>query len=319
MAESLTYYDSPLTGEELDAAFRKIPTIDASVEAAAKSAQAAAASESKAKTSETNAKSSETAAAASKSAAASSESKAASSATAAAASQKAAATSETNAAASKTAAASSASAAAASQKAAATSESNAAASKTAAAGSATQAQSWTRGGTGTREGEDTDNAKYWSDRAQAVVDGAQGWYADAAALKAAQPTGKTGQWAIVGAGDSVWVWSADANTWVETGGARLYKATFLVDAWSGSGTFTQTASVTPVDGGPPVTSDTVLCSGFGVDDTLGGSVYVLLMNAAATLNKAQNKTFGSASLTLVVAQKPTTDAELYFLAKKGGI
>ena len=31
MADSLAYYDSPLTGEELDAAFRKIPEIDASV------------------------------------------------------------------------------------------------------------------------------------------------------------------------------------------------------------------------------------------------------------------------------------------------
>lgn len=318
MAESLTYYDSPLTGEELDEAFRKIPTIDASVEAAAKSAQAAAASESKAKTSETNAKSSETAAAASKSAAASSESKAASSASAAAASQKAAATSETNAAASKTAAASSASAAAASQKAAASSESNAAASKTAAANSATQAQSWTRGGTGTREGEDTDNAKYWSDRAQAVVDGAQGWYADAAALKAAQPTGKTGQWAIVGAGDSVWVWSADANTWVETGGARLYKATFLVDGWSGSGPCTQTAAVTPVDGGPPVTADTVLCGGLGVDDTLAASARMAETVAAVILSKAANKTFGAGTLTVTADRKPAVDAEVYFMAKKGG-
>ena len=316
MADSLTYYVSPLTGEELDAAFRKIPEIDASVEAAANSAKAAAASEGNAKTSETNAKSSESAAAASREAAASSESKAASSASAASASQQAAAASENSAAASKTAAASSASAAASSQQAAAASESNAAASKTAAASSATQAQSWTRGGTGTREGEDTDNAKYWSDRAQAIVDGAQGWYADAAALKAAHPTGKTGQWAIVGAGDSVWVWSANANTWVETGGARLYKALFKVDAWSGS--YTQTAAVTPVDGGPPVTMDTVLCSGFGVDDTLSAAAYRVQLRAAALLGRSQNKTSGAGTMTLTVTEKPSADAEIYFMAKKGG-
>lgn len=42
MAENLTYYDSPLTGEELDAAFRKLPQLDASVAAAAQSAEQAA-------------------------------------------------------------------------------------------------------------------------------------------------------------------------------------------------------------------------------------------------------------------------------------
>lgn len=39
MADLMSYYDSPLTGEELDAAFRKIPQIDASVQAAANSAK----------------------------------------------------------------------------------------------------------------------------------------------------------------------------------------------------------------------------------------------------------------------------------------
>ena len=37
MADEMTYYDSPLTGEELDAAFRKIPQIDADVQQAAQS------------------------------------------------------------------------------------------------------------------------------------------------------------------------------------------------------------------------------------------------------------------------------------------
>lgn len=220
MADSLTYYDSPLTGEELDAAFRKLPQIDASVAAAAESAQLS--------------------------------------------------------------------------------------------------ESWTQGGTGTREGEETNNAKYWCGRAQAVANGALGWYADPAALKAEHPTGQTGQWAIVGKADSVWVWSNAAKAWVETGGARLYKALFKVDAWSGSGPYTQNAAVTPVDGGPPVTSDTVLCSGFGVDDTLGAAAYALQLSTAAFLGKAQNKTFGAGTLTLTVTEKPAADAELYFMAKKGG-
>ena len=319
MADSLTYYDSPLTGEELDAAFRKIPEIDASAEAAANSAKAAAASETNAKTSETNAKSSESAAAASREAAASSESKAASSASAASASQQAAAASENSAAASKTAAASSASAAASSQQAAAASESNAAASKTAAASSATQAQSWTRGGTGTREGEDTDNAKYWSDRAQAIVDGAQGWYADAAALKAAHPTGKTGQWAIVGATNTVWVWSDDAGTWVEGVGIRLYKVTFKTDSWGSSSPYTQTAAVTPVSAGPNVTANSQICSGFGVRDDFGtDAAYHLQRLIAVDLNRSKKKSFGNGTLTMTTSNKPKADVELYFLAQERG-
>lgn len=319
MADSLTYYDSPLTGEELDAAFRKIPEIDASVEAAANSAKAAAASEGNAKTSETNAKSSETAAAASREAAASSESKAASSASAASASQQAAAASESSAAASKTAAASSASAAASSQQAAAASESSAAASKTAAASSATQAQSWTRGGTGTREGEDTDNAKYWSDRAQAIVDGAQGWYADAAALKAAHPTGKTGQWAIVGATNTVWVWSDDVGTWVEGVGIRLYKVTFKTDSWGSSSPYTQTAAVTPVSAGPNVTANSQICSGFGVRDDFGtDAAYHLQRLIAVDLNRSKKKSFGNGTLTLTTSNRPKADVELYFLAQERG-
>lgn len=65
-----------------------------------------------------------------------------------------------------------------SQKAAASSAGNAAASKTAskasetAAGkSATEAQSWAVGGTGTRAGENTNNAKYWSTVAMGAAGG----------------------------------------------------------------------------------------------------------------------------------------------------
>lgn len=218
MADNLTYYDSPLTGEELDAAFRKLPQLDASVAAAAQSAELA--------------------------------------------------------------------------------------------------ESWTRGGTGARAGEDTDNARYWCERAQ-MADGALGWYADAAALKAAHATGREGQWAIVGAADTVFVWNPDSG-WVESG-AALYKVLFPLDAWSGSGPYTQKASVTPVQGGPPVTARSVLWGGFGVDDTLGAVAYAVQLGLAAALDKATDKTFGAGTLTVTVTEKPTADGELYFVAKKGGV
>ena len=73
-----------------------------------------------------------------------------------------------------TGAASSASQSAASASGSASQASAAAAAAGSAAGAeaaSKTAQSWAVGGTGTRPGEDTDNAKYWAEKAQAVVGG----------------------------------------------------------------------------------------------------------------------------------------------------
>ncbi len=116
----------------------------------AASASAARASETAAKASETAAKGSETAAAGS----------------ASTASQKASAA-ETSAA----SAAQSASAASASAQSAQSNASQALGAKGEAQAQAALAQSWAEGGTGVREGENTNNAKYWSDRAQDAAGG----------------------------------------------------------------------------------------------------------------------------------------------------
>lgn len=67
-------------------------------------------------------------------------------------------------------AATSASSAAASATSAATSAQNCSTMETAARASATLAQSWAVGGTNTRTDEDTDNAKYYAEQAQDIVD-----------------------------------------------------------------------------------------------------------------------------------------------------
>lgn len=87
-----------------------------------------------------------------------------------------------------------------------------------AANSATLAQSWAAGGTGTREGEDTDNAKYYAQIAQQVAQGGVGYYETPDALRAAHPTGQAGNWAIVGSTDTIWVWDTDTNDWVDSHG-----------------------------------------------------------------------------------------------------
>ena len=43
-----------------------------------------------------------------------------------------------------------------------------------------------------------------------------GWYATESALTTAHPTATNGDWAIVGATDTVWVWDSDTTAWVDT-------------------------------------------------------------------------------------------------------
>ena len=91
------------------------------------------------------------------------------------------------------------------------------ASAQAAADSATLAESWAVGGTGTRPGEDTNNAEYWASEAQRVSQGALGWYETEQALQAAHPTGTDGEWAIIGSTDTIWTWDSDTSAWVNSG------------------------------------------------------------------------------------------------------
>lgn len=87
----------------------------------------------------------------------------------------------------------------------------------AAAASATLAQSWAVGDTGSREGENTNNAQYWAQQAQSIAEGQLGWYETEQALQAAHPTGQNGQWAIIGTTDTIWTWDSDTSAWVNSG------------------------------------------------------------------------------------------------------
>ena len=127
------------------------PQVEAWSASAESNAQNAAASEKNAKLSETNAKASETNAANSQKAAKASETKSKTS-------EDNAKTSEIN--------------AGNSRKAAKTSEDNAKASEQHAASSESEAKAWAVGPSGTGSGSDTNNAKYWAERAKATAAGA---------------------------------------------------------------------------------------------------------------------------------------------------
>lgn len=94
-----------------------------------------------------------------------------------------------------------------------------------AARNALLAQSWAEGGTDLRADEETHNARYWCSQAQTITQGALGWYADADQLRAAYPQGSNGQWAIVGATDTIWTWDSDTAAWVDTG-AQIYLSNY---------------------------------------------------------------------------------------------
>ena len=155
---------------------------------ASESATAAVGSATAAASSEQNAANSAQAAAGSATAASESAQNAANSVQTAAGSATAAASSERNAAESAKNAGKSASAAAGSATAAASSEQNAANSAQAAAesekkaeasakrveGGATAAESYAHGGTGSRDNEETDNAKYYKEQAERIAEGLKG-------------------------------------------------------------------------------------------------------------------------------------------------
>lgn len=136
----------------------------ADASAAAKSAGAAAQSEQTAKASETAAKSSATTASSAAATAAQAKTAAES---AQAKTDKAQAAAER----AKEAAEAAQGKAESAQTAAEAAKTAAKSSETAAAASEKTAKSWAVGGTGTRVGEDTNNAKYWSDRASAIAGG----------------------------------------------------------------------------------------------------------------------------------------------------
>lgn len=93
---------------------------------------------------------------------------------------------------------------------------------------------------------------------------------------------------------------------------RLYKATFLLDNWTSSGsTYFQTVSLQKINGSPDVTSSDYLYPTIGIDNSLDDSVKAELKMAAKLINEAK-KTLGSNTITVETSKKPTVDAEIYF-------
>ena len=184
-AESSAKGYASTSGTNATAAAQSATDARSAKAAAETAASTATSAKTAAQTAETNAKASETAAASSKTAAATSASKAENAQSAAEDAQAAAETAASTATSAKTAAETAKTGAVSAQSKAQSAQvkaegaaADAEESAAAAAQSATQvaansktAESWAVGGTGTREGEDSNNAKYWCESAQAIAGG----------------------------------------------------------------------------------------------------------------------------------------------------
>lgn len=82
--------------------------------------------------------------------------------------------------------------------------------------SATLAESWAIGGTGTRIGEDTNNAMYYAQQAALSANGYLGYYSTLSNLQSTHLTGENGEWAIVGEYNTIYIWNSSENEWVGT-------------------------------------------------------------------------------------------------------
>lgn len=58
--------------------------------------------------------------------------------------------------------------------------------------------------------------------AQQISQGAKGFYPTYKALNEAHPTGKDGDWAIVGTTDTIWTWDSDTENWFDSGNAAKF-------------------------------------------------------------------------------------------------
>lgn len=102
-----------------------------------------------------------------------------------------------------------------------------------------------------------------------------------------------------------------------TAASYLYKATFDMDSWTpGSGNVTQTATLVPVDGGPPVTSGSTLLACIGTDSTLPQETKDVMAGPASDIAGAE-KTLGAGTISVTLDSAPDVDVELYFCIKQG--
>lgn len=99
---------------------------------------------------------------------------------------------------------------------------------------------------------------------------------------------------------------------------HLYKATLLADSWTsaGSGKYTQTAALTPLDGGPAVTADSVQMSDVMCNQTTVQATNETLQEVLGIINSG-NTVLGANQVVVTVFEQPEADVEAIWQIKQG--
>ena len=101
-------------------------------------------------------------------------------------------------------------------------------------------------------------------------------------------------------------------------GTHLYSATLLADNWTsaGSGQYQQTAALTPLTGGPAVTSDSVLTSAVMCEQTTVQATNEMLQEVLGIINGG-NTVLGANQVVVTVFEQPEADVEAIWQIKQG--
>lgn len=124
-----------------------------------------------------------------------------------------------------------------------------------------------------------------------------GWYATESALTTAHATATDGDWAIVGATDTVWVWDSDSTGWKDTGASGALQNTATgTDSLTILGTGTTTQRSINIGVGSSIDSNNNVA--IGHQATIGANTYsnvIAGMGATVTTNKSYNVAIGASS------------------------
>ena len=97
----------------------------------------------------------------------------------------------------------------------------------------------------------------------------------------------------------------------------LYAATFTIDAWSGSGPYTQAQTVTPLDGGGSITSSSIFASPAMAEKTTNQNTNETLQEVLGLFNSGYSNITATNQITATLFEKPTADIEAIWLIRNG--
>lgn len=96
-----------------------------------------------------------------------------------------------------------------------------------------------------------------------------------------------------------------------------YSAMFRVDSWEGDGPYTQTAALTPRDGGPDVTENSIFMPGVSCEKTTSSETNEILQDNLTLFQFGYSTISETNQIKATLFDKPTSDIEVIWTLKEG--